>query len=389
MRPISEPGSERASLSESAGEPEHLLPGTDPGKGPRHRAPARRSRRRLRHPVLTTLAGVAAAMIVAMGLGALWARGQVDPAGRTGRVVAVTIPAGAGVSRIGELLARAGVIHSGGLFPYYVTIVGGGPLLPGTYRLAANSRYSAVVLALEAGPPQIVDRLTVPEGYTLAQIAARVAALPKLHLSAAKFMAAATDGQVRSPYEPAGVDNLEGLVFPATYQVRQGDTEVDVLEQMVGAFDTQAAAVGLAQGAAALHMTPYQVVTVSSIVEREAKLAGDRGAVASVIYNRLRAGMPLGADSTQTYWLRLHDAALIPTTAQLDSPSPYNTRLDRGLPPTPIANPGVPSLQAAVSPPTTSYLYFVETNPDGQLGFASNSAGFARLQAQCSAAKLC
>ena len=194
---------------------------------------------------------------------------------------------------------------------------------------------------------------------------------------------------MRSPYEPPGHNNLEGLLFQATYQVQQGDTEVDVLEQMIGAFDDHASTLGLTAAAARLHLTPYQVVTVASIVEREAKLVADRGPVASVIYNRLHAGMPLGADSTQTYYLRLTDPALNPTVTQLDQPSPYNTRLIKGLPPTPIANPGLASLQAATSPPHTSYLYFVEIKPDGQLGFASSAAGFAQLQGQCRAAKLC
>jgi UPF0755 protein len=216
-----------------------------------------------------------------------------------------------------------------------------------------------------------------------------VAALPGLHLSAAKLLAAGTSGQVKSPYEPAGSDNLEGLVFPATYQVHQGQVEADILQEMVDAFDANATSLGLVAGAKKLGMTPYQVVTVASIVEREAKLAGDRGDVASAIYNRLAQGMTLGADSTQTYYLRLTDPTVDPTVAQLEQPSPYNTRLNTGLPPTPIANPGIPSLMAAINPPSTTYLYFVETNPDGKLSFASDAAGFEQLQAECAAANLC
>ena len=98
--------------------------------------------------------------------------------------------------------------------------------------------------------------------------------------------------------------------------------------------------------------------------------------------------MPLGADSTQTYYLRLRTLSLIPTAAQLNQPSPYNTRL-KGLPPTPIANPGLASLRAATNPPTTTYLYFVEVKPDGELGYASTTAGFDQLQAECRAARLC
>jgi UPF0755 protein len=303
--------------------------------------------------------------------------------------VAVSIPKGATTKQIGKILAHDGVIHQATLFALYVRFHGDGPLLPGLYHLPKNSSYQTAISALEAGPPVSTARLVVPEGFTLHQIANAVAALPGLGLSAQKFLAAADNGTVRSPYEPRGVDNLEGLLFPATYQVQQGESEVQILEQMVGAFDDQASSLNLAAAAQSHRETVYKLVTVASIVEREAKLDSDRGPVASVIYNRLAAGTPLGMDSTETYYLRLTNPNLQPTAARLSQPGPYNTRVSTGLPPTPIANPGLPSLQAAAAPPTTSYLYFVEVKPDGQLGFASTSSGFTQLQAECRAASLC
>ncbi len=99
--------------------------------------------------------------------------------------------------------------------------------------------------------------------------------------------------------------------------------------------------------------------------------------------------MKLGADSTQTYYLRLSDPGIQPSAAQLDQPSPYNTRTNTGLPPTPIADPGLASLEAATSPPSTKYLYFVEINRDGKLGFAATNSGFEDLRKQCQAAGLC
>jgi len=302
----------------------------------------------------------------------------------------VVIPAHSSTSKIGNILASDGVIHNGTLFALYVRLHSDGPLLPGRYQLPKNSSYTSAISALRSGPPVITESLVVPEGFTIRQIADRLAGLHHLGLSAQKFLTAATDGTVRSPYEPAGTNNLEGLLFPDTYQIRQGESEVQVLEQMVGEFDTQAAQVGLQAAAEHLHLTAYQVVTVASIVEKEAKFPADRGPVASAIYNRLRIGMVLGADSTQTYYLRLADPNLTePTATQDDQPSPYNTRINKGLPPTPIANPGVPSLQAATNPPSSSYLYWVEINPDGQLGFASTNTGFEQLQAQCRVAHLC
>ena len=356
---------------------------TDYG-GPRHRRPRRRGR-----TTLKVVAAIVALLVILAGIGAIWAEGQINPSGHRGPDVGVVIPHGASTSEIGKILGRAGVIHDATLFALYVKSRGTGILYPGTYVMAKNSSYSSVISALEAGPKIIQDKLVVPEGFTVRDIAAAVAALPGLNLSAQKFVAAATNGTVSSPYEPAGVHNLEGLLFPATYLVKQGESEVDILEQMVGAFNDQAQALGLSAAAARMHRSVYQVVTVASIVEREAKLDRDRGPVASAIYNRLRIGMTLGADSTETYYLRLTDPKLIPSASQLDQPGPYNTRLNQGLPPTPISNPGLPSLQASASPPATTYLYFVEINPDGQLGFASTTDGFDQLQAQCRAANLC
>lgn len=348
-----------------------------------------RAPRRIGRTILLVAAILLAALLILAGVVFIWANSQINPGGRQGAAVTVDIPSGASTSRIASILAKAKVIHNADLFTLYAEVEGKKDLLPGRYRLATNESYGSVIGTLQVGPTLITDRLTIPEGFTIRQIAAAVAALPGLHLSASAFLAASTSGEVRSPYEPAGVNNLEGLLFPATYQVRQGDTEVKVLEEMVQAFTDQVQQLGLVSAANHLGETVYQLATVASIVEREAKLDGDRANVASVIYNRLHRGIPLGADSTETYYLRLTDPTLDPTATQLNTPGPYNTRINKGLPPTPIANPGIPSLQAAAKPAATPYLYFVEVNPDGQLGFASTSSGFAALQGQCQAAKLC
>lgn len=342
-----------------------------------------------RHRLRSTILAVLATVIVVIVVGLFYVRHQISPGGPLGPQVAVVIPAHSSSAKIGSILAGEGIIRDGGLFPYYVKVKGAGPLLAGTYHLAKNESYGTAVSALVAGPPKIFHRLTIPEGYTLGDIAQRLAALPGMHLSAAKFLAASTDGTVRSPYEPPGVNDLEGLVFPATYNISSADTEVDVMQELVGAFDQQAAVVGLAQGAAKLHVSPYDVVKVASIVEGEAKLTGDRGPVASSIYNRLTAGMTLGADSTLVYALRKADPTIKVSSINYNQANPFNTRLNKGLPPTPIDNPGVPSLQAASNPPATPYLYFVETNPDGKLSFAATNAGFQMLLNQCAAAKLC
>jgi UPF0755 protein len=313
------------------------------------------------------------------GIGIVWIRSQINPSGKAGPAVTVTIPTGSSTSKIASELGKAGVIHSPTLFRLYVKVKGAGPLLAGTYSLQKHSHYDSVISTLEKGPPVVDRRVTIPEGFTLEQIAARVGSLPGL--SAQKFLALATSGQVRSPFEPAGVNSLEGLLYPATYDVRPGEDETSVLQRMVDAFDQTADTVGLTQAATKLGMTPYQVITVASMVEREAKLDEDRGPVASVIYNRLHKNVLLQVDATLLYGEHLTDPHQIDTK----SDTPYNTYKFKGLPPTPIASPGTPSLQAAANPPQTPYLYYVLIDPSGKQGFATTPQEFNQLLAQAKA----
>ena len=360
-----------------------LMRPTAPGsRGPTSGRPRPAGERR-HHPVLIGLAIFVVVVVVVVGGLVWWAKDQIRPGGKPGPLVTVVIPKGASSHQIGSILSADGVIHSGFLFPYYAKVKGASTMYPGTYRLAKNESYASALTAIETGPPVVQDRLVIPEGFTLAQIAAAVAKLPDVHVSAAQFTAAASS-QVRSPYEPAGVDDLEGLLFPATYQVTAGTSASALVQQMVDAFDTDANQAGLAAGAARLGMTPYQLVTVASMIEREAKRPQDRGPIASVIYNRLKARMPLGIDATLLYGLHTANAAVDPQT-----PSPYNTRLHTGLPPTPIANPGLASLSAAINPPATSYLYYAVTGPGGQTSFASSSAAFIQIEAKCRAQGYC
>jgi UPF0755 protein len=328
---------------------------------------------------LSLLAIVVVLGLIFGALGVVWIHRQIDPGGKPGTAVLVAIPAGASTAKIASALSKAGVIHSSSVFRYYVKIKSAGPLLPGTYTLQKNSRYDTVIAALSKGPPIVERHLTIPEGFTLDQIAARVGALPGL--SAAKFLALATSGQVRSTFEPAGVNSLEGLLYPATYNVQDGQDETSILQQMVNTFDQTATSLGIKAGAARLGMTPYQVIVMASIVEREAKLDEDRGPIASVIVNRLAKGTFLQIDSTVMYGQHITDPHQINTNLN----TAYNTYLNKGLPPTPIASPGTPSLTAAITPPQTTYLYYVLIDPSGKQAFASTAKEFTQLKAQAKA----
>jgi UPF0755 protein len=290
----------------------------------------------------------------------------------------VAIPAGSSTAKMASQLSKAGIIHSPTVFRFYVKLKGAGPLQAGSYSFKKNSRYDSVISLLEKGPVAQEKHMTIPEGFTLQQIANRVGTLPGL--SAEKFVQLATNGQLRSPLAP-DQPNLEGLLFPGTYDVKPGDDEAVILQQMVDRFEQTATAHGVQQTAAQLGVTPYQVVIVASMVEREAKLAEDRGPIASVIYNRLKKSMPLQIDATLMYGDHLTD----PHQINVNSATTYNTYKIKGLPPTPIASPGGPSLDAASKPPQTTYLYYVLIEPNGKQAFATTSTEFAKLRAQAKA----
>jgi UPF0755 protein len=328
---------------------------------------------------LTWLAVVVAVGLLGGAVGIVWIRYQVDPSGPQGAAVQLTIPKGSSTATIASILGKQQVIHSPSLFRYYVKLKGAGPLLPGTYTFHKNEKYDDVIAALEKPPAISVTRLTIPEGFTVSQIAAKVGGLPGR--SATKFMAAVKAGQVRSRYQPAGTTSLEGLLFPATYQVTADEDETTILSQMVKLFDDTVANLQIDQGAAKLGLTPYQLVVAASIVEREAKLDEDRGPIASVIYNRLDRGMALQVDSVVLYGEHQSD----PHKIDLKTDTPYNTYKYKGLPPTPIASPGIPSLEAAISPPATTFLYWVLIDPGGKQAFATTSTEFAKLVAQAKA----
>ena len=229
-------------------------------------------------------------------------------------------------------------------------------------------------------PPAIaVVSVAIPEGETAAQIAqiATAKGLTGSYLKAARQAARHTALLDPAHYgRPADTRSLEGFLFPATYEMFAGAPARQLLAKQLTAFGEN---FGRAQErrARALHVTPYQLLIVASMVEREALLARDRPRVAAVIYNRLRSGMPLGIDSTIRY--ALHDYSKPLTEAQLRIDSPYNTRIHHGLPPTPISNPGLAAIDAAAHPAHVPYLYYVNgADGCGELVFSTSYAEFER-----------
>jgi UPF0755 protein len=343
---------------ERAANPRRVDPRTPPARHGRTRHPWR----------LAALAVIAAGLVVLVG-GYLWVQHEANPSGPQGAQVVVTVPAGYGENATASLLASRGVITSGLAYRIWSQFNSLPGIRSGLYAFRVNSSFAQAQAVLAGGPN--VFPLDVPPGFTVSELATRAGQLPGHDATA--FDKAATDGSVRSPWQPTGVTSLEGLLAPGTYIVRPGETDRHLLQRMVDRFDAVAARIGLAAGAQALGRTPYQVVIIASIVEKEGVIAKNLGPVSRVIANRLARDMPLQMDSTVLYALG-RDGGTV-TSADLRTVSPYNTYLNNGLPPTPTCFPSQAALQAALHPPAGSWLYFVVVAQDGTEAFSDTFAG--------------
>jgi hypothetical protein len=222
-------------------------------------------------------------------------------------------------------------------------------------------------------PAPHVVKVTIPEGYTRAHIAE----LAKDEGLKGDYLAASVHSTHLHPTRygaPHGTPSLEGFLFPATYDLYAGASVRRLVDEQLAAFQENFGDAEIHR-AHSLGVTPYQLLTIASMIEREAEVERDRPLIAAVIYNRLRQGTPLAIDATIRYALNDFSAPL--TEAQLHNPSPYNTRLHHGLPPTPISNPGVASIHAAAHPAHVSYLYYVAgADGCGEHVFSSSYAQF-------------
>ncbi|HEX6568352.1 MAG TPA: endolytic transglycosylase MltG, partial [Acidimicrobiales bacterium] len=335
---------------------------------------------------LIVLAVLVVMAVVAGWFGWSWVQGKIDPAGDPGEVVIVEIPEGTSTSAVGRILADSGVISDASVWNWYTKVRDVGTIQAGKYEMRENSSFTEAIddLAEEPFPPES-ELVTVPEGLTQAQIAERLAD-PENGVegfTAERVQAALADKASRSAVLPADQPLLEGTLFPETYAVEEGDTEAVVIQRMVAQFDEVATAVDLQGRAEALGYSPYEVLIVASMVEREAGTVEDGPKVARVIYNRLAAGEALGIDATSCY-----EKGEIPcklTTAELEDNTPYDTRYRQGLPPTPIASPGRASIEAALAPAEGDWKWYVldaERN-DGSSLFTDDYDEFQAAKQAC------
>ncbi len=334
----------------------------------------RRGRRttRVRIRLILLVLFVVVAVVVAGGLGFYkW----YFHTGKLGGKVHVTIPPGAPLHTIAEILQQKGVVPRARAFEIRAAGDGHGTdLKAGTYVLRRNEPYDQLVATLAAGGQQAAIKVTIPEGFTVAQTAAMLgktvpgfAAATYLELAVKHPVAPKVNG-----YTPGR--SLEGLLFPATYDVLPSVTARQFIERQLAAYKGALAQIDLSRARKA-NLTPYDVTIIASLIEREVEVASERPLVAAVIWNRLRKGMLLQIDATVEYALPQYKPVL--TYQDLKTHSPYNTYLHSGLPPTPIANPGAAALKAAADPANVDYLYYVARNDgSGRHYFASTYSEF-------------
>jgi UPF0755 protein len=335
------------------------------GASPSGRSEQRRRRLRRRR-IVAMAVGVVVVFVLAV---VAWYELESHALGSAGRREIVQVKHGDSDSTIVGRLAADHVIGSSLAFRLSDLVHGSPTLVPGYYLLHQNESFGQVRSLLDAGPN--ISALSVIRGLTLSEVAERVDDLPG-HDSGA-FAKVASSGVVHSEFSPPGSDDLEGMLGTGTYLVLPGESDTSILAAMVHRFDSQAAAIGLSTAsAAAFGLTPYQVITAASIVEKEGYIYKNMPDVARVIYNRLAAGTPLQMNATVLYSLG-QDGGTV-TSQDLQLHTPYNTYLTVGLTPTPICTPSATALRAAVHPPAGAWLYFVLVNKDGTEAFADTFA---------------
>lgn len=294
----------------------------------------------------------------------------VDPSNKTEKTV--VIPMGSSITGIGNILEENGIIKDARVFKYYVKFRNEANFMAGEYKMMASMTLSEIIESLKTGTieKEVVMKITIPEGKQLAQIAGIIAEktnhneeeiLNKLNDRA--YIQTLID-QYPTVLSEEILDEkvmypLEGYLFPATYPFY---TETPSIEEIVAVMlnKTKAVLNEYSGQMAEQEYTPHKLLTMASLIEEEATAKADRDQIASVFYNRINVGMPLQTDPTVLYAQGRHKDRVLYEDLEVDSP--YNTYKYAGLPPGPIANSGVMSIEATLNPAVTDFYYFLATS---------------------------
>ncbi len=329
-------------------------------------------------------------LLVVVGALGYWGWQHLATPGTTATTVGgslvIDVPEGASAEDVAHSLQEAGVISSATTFLVRLKLAGGDAAIqPGRYTFQGGEGFDSIIARLKQGGIIAVQRVVLPEGLAIGQAAKRVAASSTIDAESYESLAR-EPGQFSVPTidgRPGRPADLEGFLFPSTYELRESDGARVLIERQLEAFSRKTADLPWAN--AAKHgVTPYQALIVASLIEKEARVPEERAKVAAVIYNRLERKMSLGIDATVRFALGKWTGSL--TKSDLAVDSPYNTRRRKGLPPGPIASPGLAALRAALSPAKTDALYYVLVDRQGHHLFTASYQEFLRAQAKIPAA---
>jgi UPF0755 protein len=360
--------------------------------------------RRQTRPLKWVVYGSMVVMVVVILIGGAvgwWYLGKINPPGSPGDVQNFTVAEGDDLDSLAERLEEEQLVSDAGVFRWYVERNGGLEIIPGFYQIRPDDHMGNVLGRLRTPPGETYTRVTFPEGFTIDRMGRRLGSTVE-RMNEEEFIAAANDPAIRTAWRPAGIASLEGLLFPDTYQVSNAESEEQIVERMVSLMERVGNQEDIEVRAPALRRTPYEILIIASIIEREAKIPEDRAKISRVIHNRLFVNMELQVDASVLYGRDV--AGIDPDTPfsdlrQIDTP--YNTYMHTGLPPTPIANPGRASIRAALNPapnpppgdpicvnlPEPSqcyYFFYVLANEEGGHAFA---ATFEQHDANVAAAR--
>ncbi|GAB3301819.1 endolytic transglycosylase MltG [Epidermidibacterium keratini] len=350
--------------------------------------PRSERRRRRRRPLITLVAFIIVAAIVVFAV--FFARDIInqfrdvpDYTGSGKEAVQVTVDPGDSLSDIAQKLVDADVVKSARAF----TDAAEGndaakSIQPGTYQLKTQMKATLALDTLLGNGSKLTQTVTIIEGQTVAQTIAKLSEATGIPL--ADFEAALADrANLGIPaWVPADVPVLEGLISPGTYEFQPDDTALTILQSMVAHFTQRTADLGIEQKAAAVGLSPYDVLKVASLIETEIKIPDERSMAARVIYNRLAAGEALGIDASTAYGVGKKGNEL--TTADLQDPNnPYNLRIVPGLPPTPISGFGDAAVEAALNPAEGTWKWYVVNSADGTHTFVSTYEEFLAARQVC------
>ena len=319
-------------------------------------SPKKRRRRRRSNfgPTLLAL------LLLVIAIGAVYVVYAAVSGARGGEqagAVKVEVVKGDTLSNVADKLERASVIENAFVFEAQARMEGyGTEIKTGRYTFQPGQPSEEILRKLTAGEAVPTVTVTIPEGLTMEETAVAVA--DGTGVSAAAFERAARETDYGYAFlEDPAIRSTEGYLFPRSYDFEKGVTATQVIDRLLGQYLLETETLDISGAKESIGLTEHELVIVASLIEKESANAAERPVIASVIYNRLRRGMPLQIDATVHYALDRSKESL--SLADLEVDSPYNTYENEGLPPGPICSPSRQSLQAAINPESTEYIYYV------------------------------